>query len=279
MANSLVLHPIVRSELAKTTDATTYTLNVTTGATANEDLTFPTSGTLTAGRWYWMSDDGQADASTVGGIGALVDMLVTTLDSNSEGGPITFTAALGTDGILTITASSGDFTIHWSHANTTLDAVEFGFTAADHASSSSVLVSPNTTKGHWRPGKALAVDSLPRKLYFGGVSEAPSGAYRASSFADAINTRQLEWRLITQAKTLTANVAATDPHGSWEKLWAALAAGRPCRLYVDQGATTSADYWLGRIAAEMGVSDPAEREGAARLLRWAAALDLIEVTT
>lgn len=272
---SMFLYALTRDQLAKATEASSYILRVITDTTT-EDLPFPASGSLTTGRWYWMIDDGQADASTYGGVGALMDMLLAALNANTGGG--TYALARAVDGKVTITCDV-NAQLQWSHANTTLSPLPFGYAAGVDAplAKGVSIAAPNTPLGMWSPGKTFRDGAPARTQRIGAISETLNGAWRASDFGSIV-TRRVSWAQVPRAKIKAADVAADDPYGAWETAWDALSLGRPLRLYGDDTAVTSADYELYRLAAAMGRQDPHARdERDKRLTIWQTGLELVQV--
>lgn len=225
--------------------ATTYAVRATVGG-VTETLNFPASGTLTLNRNYWLSGDAQADSEGgVNGIGDLLTMLKTTLDSHS-GVSFSEVSAYTGDNQVKVTASSGTFQILWAHAATTLDPTLFGFTAAtspDPAANS--VLTTNRSSGCFYPGKLVTVDSRDRQPRSGGIATTLSGLSRVSNYCTPKKHRDLSWDLLTQAKALREYEDATDPFGSFEEMWlSALSLGYPVRYYEDATLRTSSSYTL-----------------------------------
>lgn len=265
LTNSLLLWPI-------RFDAATYILRVTSGANT-DDLVFPHVGSLTVGRNYWLSGDSQIDADGgVGGNGDLVAMLQGCLNTNTGGLTYAVTVSDPSRNVLAVTktAGVGNFSILWSHINTTLDESIFGFTNAATASGTSA-VAPNQTRGVWAPEKHVARDSRDRQPIVGGVVAAISGASRGSQIAVPKKEREVSWALLPPGKALTEYALATEPTGAFEYAWVnGLAMGRSCRLYLDASSRTSVSYGLYRTR---DLEDPLERSEQ-HITKWSVALGL-----
>lgn len=256
VANGLLLYPIRFS-------ATSYVVRVTTNATT-ENLTFPSSGSLTTTRNYWMSGDDQADGDGgVGGIGDLVAMLEATLNTNSAGR--TYTVTLSATNIITVAVNSGTFQILWSHASTTLDETIFGFASGVDTSAATSTTAPNQTQGVWAPERPIAIDSRDRQPVVGGVMPAISGLSRTARMATPKAERDVSFTLLPQSKALREYEDADEPTGSFEEAWlSGISLGRPVRLYTDASSRTSTSYALYRTR---DLDDPLKRSEQ-YLVRW-----------
>lgn len=240
MPNSMLLYPIRFA-------ATSYIFRVTAdvaGSPTFADLTFPASGSLTIGRNYWLSGDGQADAD--GGVGGVGDLL-TLLDACLELHPTiqTFTVTLESTFLVRVTVSGATLCIlHWANAATTLDESIFGFTNTDTAS----LGAHNATllpQGIWRPKRATAIDTRDRQPVVGGIAHAISGLQRTSRLALPRKERDLNWKFVNQAQILQEYELAAEPFGSFEEAWVnSISFGRPFRYYNDETSRTSTSYQL-----------------------------------
>lgn len=273
MTAPLIATPLRYEDLARSTPATSYVLRVDIGGTV-EDLPFPVTGTLTAGRNYWTVGDGQADASTLGGVGDLWDMLCDTIHEHSLAP--TVTAALSDSGKGTLTTDA-NVLIMWGHAHTTLSALPFGFEQADEGDYETDHPAPDMAYGWHLPGHAPRDDSRWRQPIAGGTSASISGSSRTSTFGTPARERALLWEGISQTRALREYQPADEPRGSFEAAWVyALALGYELRYYEDSTARTSSDYDLARVSPEQA-DDPLERD-AAFPVEWTYSLELLEVT-
>lgn len=272
MPNAAILWPVRREDLARTTDAATYTLRVTVnGVTAN--LTFPATGALTAGRNYWMSGDAQADASTLGGVGDAVALLRACLASHSQAPTVSI--AVSATGVLTITSSLA-MTILWSHANTTLSALPFGWTQVDTASATT-LAAPNQAWGWYALDRDWSDDSRWQQPIARVAVASLSGLVRVSRFGLPARTRSLALIQATQTGIMREYAPATRPRGTFEDLWLyAASLGRELRLYDDAASRTSSSYTLAVLAPDVA-DQPHERDADVPTL-WTWRLDLMERT-
>jgi hypothetical protein len=272
MPNAAILWPVRREDLARTTEAATYTLRVTVnGVTAN--LTFPATGALAAGRNYWMSGDAQADASTLGGVGDTVALLRACLASHSQAPTVSI--AVSATGVLTITSSLA-MTILWSHANTTLSALPFGWTQVDTASSTT-LAAPNQAWGWYALDRPWSDDTRWQQPIARVARASLSGLVRVSRFGLPARMRTLTLVQADQANTLREYAAATRPRGTFEDLWLDGASlGRELRIYDDAATRTSSSYTLGLLAPDVA-DQPHERDADVPTL-WTWRLDLMERT-
>jgi hypothetical protein len=265
--NAAILWPVRFS-------ATTYVLRVTTtfGVGVTEDLDFPAAGTLTTGRNYWLAGDDQADADGgVGGVGDLVKMLEDTLNTNSNGR--TFTVTISATNRISISVDADEFQLLWAHANTTLDELVFGWTAANAPDPpDSEATAPNQTQGAWCPEVPISEDSRDQQPIVGAVARAISGAQRASRLAVPKKERDITFELLPSAKILSEYGPTTEPYGALETAWVeSISYGRPLRLYEDASVRTAASYTLYRTR---DLESPIAR-AAAYKVKWDAALRLI----
>jgi len=252
MPNALIAHPIVFS-------ANSYTLRVTIAGVA-ENLTF----SVTAGRYYWLVGDNQADAATNGGVGDLLRNLQTCIASHTDAGAVT--VALTDYRVVVSTATLGTINILWGNVATTLDATIFGWPQTDTAGVGSTLTAPNLARGLWRAGKPISEpDSRRRRVHLGGITESLSGDYRVSNFGTSKRERELSFRLLQRAVTLDEYATAAEPYGTAEQVWESMRLGRPVRIYADEATRTSTSYSLVRTRS---LTDPIMRDPSTNL-RWA----------
>lgn len=252
MANALIAHPIVFS-------ASSYVLRTTINA-VTEDLTF----SVTAGRYYWTTGDGQADGSGSGGVGDLLDRLRACIATHSEAGTVTCT--LVNRRVRLTSTSLGGITLRWADSQTTLNPTIFGWTAINASVLTSPITAPNLPRGLWYAGKPVSEpDSRDRTVTLGGITEALSGAYRVSDFGVSADQRTLSFRLLQRAVALDEYATSTEPYGTWQQLWGSARKGRPLRFYSDDAATSSTDYALYRLQS---LADPLVRDPST-ILRWA----------
>jgi len=255
--------------------ATSYVLRVTANA-VTEDLTFPSTGSLTTTRNHYMSGDNQADASTDGGQGDLFVMLENTLNSHSQtvGFIIADTTGDGSNQVK-ITCDV-DFTILWTHANTTLDAVGayWGFdVTGDDASTAQAFTVTNQTQGIWFPNQTRSEDSRDRQPYVGATARSISGLQRTSRLATPKKEREISYRLLDKGKALEEYEAATEPTGSFEKAWVdALSLGRRFRFYEDMTSRSASSYSVYRSRS---MADPLDRDELGRRVRWRLDLEMV----
>ena len=239
LPDSCILTPV-------TFASASFVLNVTTGSNAAEDLTF--GGSLnTAGRYYWTAGDGQADATTDGGLGDLAVILQTALNTHTAGGGETYSVSVSSAGVFTVTISSGDFSLNWAAGSTTLDGTIFGWESASVTSSGSALVAPNQAKGWWVPAKPTGPDSRERQPIVGGTRSTISGITKSTQLGTPKKTRTLSWQFLPKAKVLEESEAATEPFGSFEYNWVnSISAGDRFRYYVDSATRSATSFGLYR---------------------------------
>lgn len=255
MPNALIAHPIVFS-------ASSYVLRTTINA-VTENLTF----TVTAGRYYWTVGDAQADASTSGGVGDLLDRLRACIATHSQAGTVTCT--LVSRRVRITSTSLGGITLRWSDSQTTLNPTIFGWTSADASVLSSPITAPNLPRGLWYAGKPVSEpDSRDRTVTLGGITEALSGAYRVSDFGTSVDQRTLGFRMLQRSVALDEYASSTEPYGTFQQLWGSARKGRPFRLYPDDATLTSSAYRLYRMQS---LTDPLQRDPST-ILRWSADL-------
>lgn len=261
MPNALIAHPIVFS-------ASSYVLRVTIGTTT-ENLTF----SVTPGRYYWLTGDNQADASTSGGVGDLLRNLQTCIASHSDVGTITVTLTSGFR-VQVVTSSIATINILWGNSATTLDATIFGWPQTNTAGTGATLTAPNLGRGLWRAGKPISEpDSRRRRVHLGGISESLSGLHRVSNFGTSVRQRELAFRLLPRAVALDEYATATEPYGTWEQAWESMRLGRPARIYADEATRTSTSYSLVRTRS---VADPLARDPSTPL-RWGVDLQVADL--
>jgi hypothetical protein len=261
MPNALIAHPIVFA-------ASSYVLRVTIGTTT-ENLTF----SVTAGRYYWLTGDNQADASTSGGVGDLLRNLQTCIASHSDVGTITVSLTTGFR-VQVVTSSIATINILWGNTATTLDATIFGWPQTDTAGTGATLTAPNLGRGLWRAGKPISEpDTRRRRVHLGGISESLSGLHRVSNFGTSVRQRELAFRLLQRSVALDEYATTTEPYGTWEQAWESMRLGRPARIYADETSRTSTSYSLVRTRS---VSDPLARDPSTPL-RWGVDLQVADV--
>jgi hypothetical protein len=272
MPSAAILWPVRRSDLARTTDASTYTLRVTcNGVTAT--LTYPASGSLTSARNYWLAGDAQADAATLGGVGDAVELLRACLASHPQAPTVTI--AVSATGVLTITSSLA-LTILWSDAATTLSALPLGWTQVD-TSSSTTLNAPNQAWGWYALDRDWSDDSRWQQPIARVAAASLSGLVRVSRFGLPARTRSLALIQATQTGIMREYAPATRPRGTFEDLWLyAASLGRELRLYDDAASRTSSSYTLAVLAPDVA-DQPHERDADVPTL-WTWRLDLMERT-
>lgn len=261
-------------------DQTDYVLRVTLNSVA-EDLPFPATGTLTTTRNYWMSADAQADSATNNGQGDLLDMLKSTLEQHSEhtGGEAWTVEDISTDGsnTLRIKHSTHAFTLHWTHASTTLDGSLWGYeTSSDDVSDGTNSVeAPYQSSGIWFPNSTRQNDSRDRQPYVGAITMTTSGLVRVSRSSAPNKVRQLQWGLLDKSRALAEYEPTTRPDGSFEACWdSAISKGYSFRIYDDITLRTTTSYGLYKTTS---LADPLSRDQQA-IFRWRVALQAVKVT-
>jgi hypothetical protein len=275
---SMMLWPILSTDLARSSASLTYAIRLDRGGTA-ATVNFPT---LTALRYYWFAGDDQADsAGTSGenGLGDLCALLETALNTHPSGAG--FTVTLSVDNIITI-ANSTAFRVLWNNAATTLDATVFGFAQTDPGATATTAVGATQTRGAWCPRRAPGTDTRDVAGYTTGVAVSLSGRTRIARHATARAVRELTYDLLAERYALTEYAPAAEPTGTLEHVWSeALSLGRPVRYYEDEGSRTSTSYRLYTLqaAALQGGDRRAivDRSTRGARLRWDATLPLRRV--
>jgi hypothetical protein len=227
--------------------ATTYAMRVSVNGFA-ETLTIPSTGTLTAGRNYWLSGDGQADADGgVGGVGDLLTIIATALTAHTQLG--TFTVSLSTTFKVTVAISAGSFQMLLADGATTFDESILGFNNVTTPSVSlASTTSPNVPHGIFRPRRFISQDSRNRQPKIVGIAEALSGDYRVGELTDPKKTREFSFECLPPQYALTEYAASDEPTNTFEYAWVnAIGKGRPFRLYEDESTRTSTSYTLYRM--------------------------------
>lgn len=207
--------------------ATSYLLRVTAAGNTS-DRPFPAAGSLSTTTDYYMTGDGGADD--------LVTMLAATVESHADVGTCVGTITAGFRVNLNPDVA---ITLHWSHANTTLNELIFGWTNSDTASADP-QTSPNMPQGMWRPERPPSLDSRDRQPIIGGVAQSVSGDIRVSSFGTPYKERDLAFMFLPQEKILTEYAISTEPYNTFEYAWVnSIAPGRVVRYYSDETAISS----------------------------------------
>lgn len=272
MPNAAILWPVRRSDLARTTDASTYALRVQVNGVTST-LTYPASGSLTSTQNYWLAGDAQADASTLGGVGDAVELLRACLASHSQAPTVTI--AVSATGVLTVSSSLA-MTILWADGATTLSALPFGWTQAN-TPLSATLIAPNQAWGWYALDRDWSDDSRWQQPIARVAAASLSGLVRVSRFGLPARTRSLALVQATQASIMREYAAATRPRGTFEDLWLyAASLGRELRIYDDATSRTSTSYTLGVLAPDVA-DQPHERDGDVPTL-WTWRLELMERT-
>lgn len=268
-------YPMNRDELARTTPAASYTLRVEIGGAA-ETVPFPASGTLTAGRWYWVQGDRLTDLDAgIGGVGDWLATLETAINGHTSSAVVS--VIRGTDGRLTLSCATS-MRVLWGNALTTLDSRIFGFTQADPSAATSHLA-PALPRGLWAPPGVWPIStSRPIARRRVGVAESLSGRVRVATWAESRGGLKLQFGRIQRAWALDEYAASTAPYATLEQVWSALSRGRPIRYLEDVTAPNTYRTWRARTAME-GRDSMIQRDGVAPHLLWATPdIDLIEVT-
>ena len=231
--NALLLCPVTFS-------ATSYVLRVSDGSTS-ENLPFPATGSLTVGRYYWCSGDGQADSDGgVGGVGDLLTMLKATIEAHTgiSSGHITIdlAGALGFGRVNVRRSLSNFVQLLWTNVNTTLSGAPFGF-SADTALSSSVTAETQP-QWLWRPQRPLARDTRARQPVAAAVTESAYGAVRVARWGLPKKARDIGFVFLPKERILDEYVASTEK--SFEAFWTnAASVGLPIRVYSDESQVSS----------------------------------------
>jgi hypothetical protein len=275
----MFLWPVLSTDLARTSVATTYNIRVERTTTAT--VPFPASA-LTALRYYWFAGDGQADGigtGDLGGIGDLCALLQATLNAHPSGAG--FTVTLSVDNRITI-ANATAFRILWADALTTLNAVPFGFAQTSPGATATSFVAPNQTRGAFCPRRWPSSDSRDVSAFASGAAVSMSGRTRIARHATARAVRDIEYELLQQRYGIAEYADATEPTGTLEHVWTeALSRGFPVRYYEDETSRTSSSYRLYVLRAEemrSGVrTEVVDRSGRYRV-RWDGKLPLRRVT-
>lgn len=271
VANALIAWPVVFS-------ASSYVLRVAIDGVA-QDRTF----SVTPNRFYWVTTDGQADASTLGGVGDLMAILRTCIQSHTASPTVTCTLDANWRMRVTLTGGGSTIQLLWAHANTTLDTAVNGanpFGYSGDTSAASAVVSASMPMGLWRPGYPIWNDGRPQRPMIGGVGRSLAGRSRVSDFGTASRERPIYFGRLRQAQVLEEYAASTALWGTLEHAWHnALGLGQPFRLYEDEStlASGSSAYTLWRIASKLR---PYERLGndPPESLYWRARILGTEVT-
>ena len=241
--------------------ATSYALRATING-VTETLSFPASGSLTAGRDYWVSGDGQSGTEATGtGKADLVSLLQATLRTHSNGASAT--AVLSTSTFKVTVASGGVqlMRLVWSSGLSTLDPRIFGWQTGVDTSLYATITAPYAAQGMMLPGRAIAEDSLDYQPSVGGVASSISGLTRTSRMALGARHRDVLFRYLAQSAAVSATEGASqDEWTTVEHAWTyAISRGWPVRAYdqasdIASGAyrlyrTRSLEYPLGRDEA------------------------------
>jgi len=269
---SMILYPLRRVDLARTTEGNTYQLRVSIAGTAE---TLVTPSIIDGGSdWnLWFSGDGVAVSGTDDGVGDLLQFLEDTLAGHSEWLAEGGTISMSSTNRITVTAT--DLDIRWGDVLTTLAAPPFGFAQSDTGVSSSHT--GNQTHGAWTPlisaGRhwPVSVDTreIAQRHTSGTVSL--SGIQRTSNLGPMRSRRDLEYQLLTQRYALAEYADAAEPRGTAEHVIDSMQLGRPIRWYPDATVRSSVSFDLYSLRAEDLNQDLgsylAQDERAARL-RW-----------
>jgi hypothetical protein len=269
MPSALVLWALRREDLARTTEAAVYTVRVSIGGLPSN---LPLAS-LTRGRSYYTSGDGQADADTVGGVGDLITALQAALETHPAAPGVT--VAMSDVGVLTITSDVA-ITILWSHASTTLSALPFGWTQVD-TGSATTHVAPNQAWGWYAPERPWSDDSRWQQPVVRVAASSLSGLTRVSRFGLPARERTVSLADVEQQRALREYAPSTRPRGTIEDLWLyALSAGREVRLYDDATSRSSSSYMTAVLAP--GVADRPYQRDAEYPVHWRLDLELRERT-
>lgn len=197
---------------------------------------------------YWMSGDGQTTTDQRDAI----ERLIAGLNTNTDG--VTFSASLSARNVLTIT-SDAPASILWSHANTELDGLLFGYTGDTGPGTSHVA--PQQTQFCWIPSREdsrARPPSLPGRAHpvtRGVTTRAISGVSRSYDLSGttSLGERTIQWEMIRREKILTEYALAAEPYGALEWFWVNGGSVRDLRYYEDKTVRTSSSYWRGRAAS------------------------------
>lgn len=166
--NALVAWPVIFG-------AASYNLRVSISG-VQATCTF----SVTSGRYYWAVGDAQADASTLGGVGDLLDRLRACIASHPSAPTVTVT--LDANWNIRVAVASGTVQILWASGLTTLQAATFGWTQLD-TGAAAAITAPNVPMGLWRPQRPIWEDGRPQRPIVGAWPGA-SPAEPASATSD-----------------------------------------------------------------------------------------------
>lgn len=229
--------------------------------------------TVTAGRYYWVVGDAQADADGgVGGVGDLLDRLRACIASHPSAP--TVTVALDANFRVRVSVASGTVQILWASGTTTLQGAPFGFSQLDTGAALAITgdLGPH---GLWRPLVDLWNGDRPTRPIVGGVARALSGRVRVSRFGTMPRERTIPFDLLLRSVVLDEYIDVANPTGALEYAWNnSLSLGRPFRLYADETSRTLTSYRLMKV---IDLTRPWERSSQ-YAVRWAATLQAAELS-
>lgn len=248
--------------------STSYVLRVEFD-TAEEDLTFPATGSLDPAVDYFFLGDGTA--------ADLCEILADTVATHTGISACTVTLDVaGRELEVDATGVSGSgLEILWSHANTTLDATIFGWTnTADSGLEDNVVISPNLPMGLIFMDRPVTTDSRPRQGTVGGTSRTVSGNTRTSRIAVPLKERGFTADLLLETLALDEYAPATEPYATFESMYVrALFLGHSVHYIPDDSDMTV--YSVLKLAPPL--RDMLSRDSR-YFLRWANSLKFVTVS-
>lgn len=227
--------------------ATSYAIRVTCNGVTST-LTFPASGSITVGRDYWVSGDGQTGTESTGdGRADLVAMLQATLRTHAQCASAVATYNTSTNKVRIDSGGVNLLKILWSDGATTLDPTIFGWVSGVDTSYLAVQEATNYAKGTVLFGRPVAVDSRLYQPITGGVAESLSGLVRVSRLATPSKRRDFGFRFLLSSAALIEYASGAGTQ-SVEYAWTnALASGYPFRHFAQVADVTTPTYGLYRI--------------------------------
>lgn len=258
MPNALIAHPIVFP-------AGNYVLRVTFNL-VTQNLAFA----VVAGRFYWLTGDGQVDANTNGGVGDALAVLQSVINSHSEAPGCS--VSMTSDFRVRVSVPAGSIRILWHHVDTTLDRTIFGFDG--DTGLVTAAVGERMPRGLWVPRKPISEpDTRERRVFNGGIAETMSGLARVSDFGAAPRERTLGFRLLLRRYALDEYAEPAEPFNTFEQFWESARRGRPFRLYRNEASITSGTGFA--LYRTREITDPLDRDDRWRGVRWSLDLQVV----
>ncbi len=189
--------------------------------------------------------------------GSIIEAVATAIESHTQ-----ISTCTGSYSFTTFKARfvcNTDFQFVWTDGLASLPPDLIGYDGITNSSTGSTLVSPDGSRGVWRPGRPPREDSRDRNNMVGGTRSTVIGSTRTAHFGITTAERDLFWHLLPKEKALQEYADSGNPDGAFESAWLrSVGKGWPFRLFdAEDSASKSGvgDYVI------RSLNNPMDRDG------------------